>query len=180
MVAQQATESMIDPRYVLRSFGVPLDGPSWMLGDNKSVVTSSTIPHSMLGKHWNALSSHHTREGVAGDLLHFEHILGTENPANILTKPLLWFGLKIFVKSLLPWKGNTVDVPLGTSHPEGSDVGLGSTVLDGQLSHEQDLVHVIGHSIPAIPHSNQHAALCDAMPTDIEFLHGVQTVITFD
>ena len=48
MVARQATERMIDLRYTLRSFGVPLDGPSWMFGDNKSVVTSSTIAHSTL------------------------------------------------------------------------------------------------------------------------------------
>ena len=58
MVAQQATEQIIDLRYTLRSFGVPLDSPAWLFGDNKSVVTSSTIPHSTLSKRWNALSYH--------------------------------------------------------------------------------------------------------------------------
>eukprot|EP00977_Amphora_coffeiformis_P022803 scaffold11521_cov122-Amphora_coffeaeformis.AAC.1 len=49
MAARQATERIIDLRYTLHSFGVPLDGPAWLFGDNKSVVTSSTIPHSTLG-----------------------------------------------------------------------------------------------------------------------------------
>ena len=51
MVALQATERMNDLRCTLRLFGVPIDGPSWLFGDNKSVVTSSMIPHSVLGKH---------------------------------------------------------------------------------------------------------------------------------
>ena len=58
MVARQAVERLIDLRYTLRSFGVPLDGPAWLFGDNKLVVTSSTIPHSSLSKRWNALSYH--------------------------------------------------------------------------------------------------------------------------
>eukprot|EP00977_Amphora_coffeiformis_P024241 scaffold15162_cov84-Amphora_coffeaeformis.AAC.1 len=90
MAARQATERIIDLRYTLRSFGVPLDGPAWLFGDNKSVVTSSTIPHSTLGKRWNALSYHRVCEAIAGGWLRFEHIPGTENPADVLTKSLAW------------------------------------------------------------------------------------------
>ena len=103
MVARQATARMIDLRYSLRSFGVPLNGPSWMFGDNKSVVTSGAIPHSTLGMRWNVLSCHRVREAVAGGWVRFEHIPGTENPVNILTKPLPWFSLKVFVEPLLLW-----------------------------------------------------------------------------
>ena len=88
MVARQAVERLKDLRYTLRSFGVPLDGPAWLFGDNKSVVTSSTIPHSSLTKRWNALSYHTVREAIASGWLRFEHVPGTENPADILTKPL--------------------------------------------------------------------------------------------
>ena len=95
-----------------------------MFGNNESVVTCGAIPHWTLGKHWNTLSHHHVHEAVAGVWLHFQHILGTKNPANILTMSLPWLSLKIFVKPLLPWKGDTVDAPLGTSPPAGSDVGL--------------------------------------------------------
>ena len=174
MVAQQATESMIDLQCTLRSFGVPLDGPSWMFGDNKSVITSGAIPHLTLGKRWNALSYHHVREAVAGGWVRFEHIPGTENPADVLTKPLPWFSLKIFVKLLLPWKGDTVDTPLGTSdtNPEGSDAGSDLRVPHELPSHGRDSAQVGGHAIPAILHGNQCTALYDTMPTVIEFLHG--------
>ena len=46
--ARQAVEQIIDLRYTLYMFGVPIDGTSWLFGDNKSFVTSSTIPHSTL------------------------------------------------------------------------------------------------------------------------------------
>ena len=45
--------------------------------------------------------------------MRFEHIPGTENPADILTKPLPWFSLKVFVEPLLLWKGDTVEPPSG-------------------------------------------------------------------
>jgi hypothetical protein len=46
----------MDHLYTLRMMGVPLDGPSWIFGDNQSVITSSTIPESNLNKRHNALS----------------------------------------------------------------------------------------------------------------------------
>ena len=52
------------------------------------------------------------------------------------------------------------------------------TVPDERPS--QDLAHVIGHAVPAVPYGNQCAVLHDTMPTDIEFLHGVWSVIMFD
>ena len=45
-----AMEQIMDLRYTLHSFGVPIDGPAWLFGDNQSVVQSSTIPHSPLQK----------------------------------------------------------------------------------------------------------------------------------
>ena len=125
MAARQATERIIDLRYTLQSFGVPIDGAAWMFGDNKSVVTSSTIPHSTLGKRWNALSHHRVREAIAGGWLRFENIPGTENPADIMTKPLAWHVLQQYVEPMLLWKGETLDAPSGSPNPEGSDAGPG-------------------------------------------------------
>ena len=34
MAARQAIEQIMDLRYTLRLFGVPIDGPSWLFGDN--------------------------------------------------------------------------------------------------------------------------------------------------
>ena len=90
-------------------------------GDNRSVVTSSTIPHSTLGKQWNALSYHRVREAIAGGWLCFEHIPGTANPADILMKPLPWATMREYVEPLLFWKGE-MNVPSGSQNPEGSDM----------------------------------------------------------
>lgn len=116
MAARQATEQIIDLRYTLRMLGVPLDGPAWMFGDNKSVVTSSTIPHSVLGKRWNALSYHRCREAIAADIIRFEHMPGTENPADILTKSLPHYKARIFTDPLLFWKGDTATVRPTAAH----------------------------------------------------------------
>ena len=61
-----------------------------------------------------------------------------------------------------------------------ADAGPGSTVPDEQLSHERGLANVSGHAVPAVLCSNQCAVLCDAMTADIEFLHSVWSVTTFD
>ena len=37
MAARQATEQIMDLRYTLRMMGIPIDGPSWMFGDNQGV-----------------------------------------------------------------------------------------------------------------------------------------------
>ena len=48
VAARIATDRIIDMRMTLRYLGVPIKGKSYMFGDNQSVVTSSTIPHSKL------------------------------------------------------------------------------------------------------------------------------------
>jgi len=50
-----ATNQIIDLRMTLRYLGVPVVEKSCLFGDNQSVVTSSTIPHSSLNKRHNAL-----------------------------------------------------------------------------------------------------------------------------
>jgi hypothetical protein len=86
IAARQATEQTMDVRYTLRMLGVPVEGPSYMFGDNASVITSSTIPHSALGKRHNALSYHRVREAIAAGVLCLFHMDGKHNPADILTK----------------------------------------------------------------------------------------------
>jgi hypothetical protein len=45
--------------------GVPIRDVSYMFGDNKSLVNSSTQPHSKLQKRHNALSFHRVHEAIA-------------------------------------------------------------------------------------------------------------------
>ena len=69
--ARIGTDRLIDVQYKLRSMGVKLDPKAWMLGDNESVVTSSTIPYSRLGKRHNFLSYHRIRSAIAHGILNF-------------------------------------------------------------------------------------------------------------
>ena len=58
-------------RQTLRYLGVPIKSKAYMFGDNKSVVTSSTVPHSLLSKRHNILSYHRVREAIATKILVF-------------------------------------------------------------------------------------------------------------
>ena len=58
VAARIATDQIIDLRATLRYLGVPLKPESFMFGDNKSVITNATIPHSQLAKRHHCLSYH--------------------------------------------------------------------------------------------------------------------------
>ena len=105
VAARIATDQIMDLRYTLRMLGVPIDGKAYMFGDNQSVITSSTLPHSSLNKRHNALSYHRVREAIASDVMWFFHIAGTDNPADVLTK---YCGHAVFwplIKPFLFWRG---------------------------------------------------------------------------
>ena len=94
VAARIATEQIIDLRTTLRYLGVSIQGPSYMFGDNQSVIISSTLPHSCLSKQHNALSYHRVREAVVARIIVFFHVPGQQNPSDILSKhcgrPQLW------------------------------------------------------------------------------------------
>jgi hypothetical protein len=107
VAARLATDQMMDLRYTLRMLGAPIDGKSYMFGDNQSILMSSTIPHSSLNKRHNALSYHRVQEAVASDVLWFFYVKSTKNPADVLTKfcghSMFWPLIKLF----LFWPGNS-------------------------------------------------------------------------
>jgi hypothetical protein len=88
--------------------GIPIDGPSWMFGDNQSVITSSTIPESTLNKRQHALSYHLVRECIASNIIYFIHVEGKYNPSDLLTKTLSWTNFWPLIQPLLFWKGDTL------------------------------------------------------------------------
>ena len=71
VVAKTATEQVMDLRNTLRYLGVPIKNQAYMLGDNKSVCTSSTIPQSILNKRHNMLAYPHVREAIAAKIIEF-------------------------------------------------------------------------------------------------------------
>jgi hypothetical protein len=107
VAARIATDHVIDIRTSLRYLGVPVVGASYMFGDNQSVITNSTLPHSALSKRHNALSYHRVREAIAAKILKFYYISGKKNPADVLSKHS---GVQDFwphVQPLLFWRGDT-------------------------------------------------------------------------
>ena len=57
-----------------------------MLGDNRSVITSATLPHSLLNKRHNALAYHRVCEAIAAKIFDFYWIDSKVNKADILSK----------------------------------------------------------------------------------------------
>ena len=49
----------------IRTFGVPLDGPSNVLCDNQGVVNNTRLPQSTLGKKKNAVNYHVVHKAAA-------------------------------------------------------------------------------------------------------------------
>ena len=53
----------------LKSFGIPIQGPANMYGDNASVVKNTTILESTLNKKHNSFNYHIVRESVADKIM---------------------------------------------------------------------------------------------------------------
>ena len=75
-------------RYKLRMMGIPCDFPSYIYGDNQSVLVNSTIPTSVLKKKSSSTAYHHVREGVANDEWRITYVPTDQNIPDLLTKPL--------------------------------------------------------------------------------------------
>ena len=61
VAAKTATEQIMDIRQTLRYLGAPIGAKSFLFGDNRSVVTSASLPHSILTKRHNILAFHRVR-----------------------------------------------------------------------------------------------------------------------
>ncbi len=108
--ARTAIEQIAGHRHFLRYLGVPIEECSYLFGDNESVVTSATIPHSQLKKRHQALSYHFTREAIASGMVRFQHIPGEHNPADVLSKH--WGHSQVYplLRPLLFYQGDTLDL----------------------------------------------------------------------
>ena len=111
VAARIATDQIIDLRTTLRYLGVPVERSTYLFGNNKSVVKSSTVPHSALSKRHNALSYHRVREAIAGKIIRIHHIRGENNPADIVSKH--WGQAQVWqlIRPLLFHSGETTEVP---------------------------------------------------------------------
>ncbi len=73
-------------RFKICMMGIPLSGPTYIYGDNKSQVTNSSRPESTLKKKCNSICYHAIHELVAMGETLLTHIRTGENLADFLTK----------------------------------------------------------------------------------------------
>ena len=85
VAAKTATEQIRDIRQTLRYLGAPIGAKS-LFGDNRSVVTRATLPHSTLTKRYNILSFQRVREAIAAKLMAFYWIYSAYNLSDMLSK----------------------------------------------------------------------------------------------
>jgi hypothetical protein len=88
MAMKHATEYIRGLRYKLRMMGIPVDMPTYIYGDNQSVLANVTGPDSVLKKKSNSIAYHFVREGCARDEWRTTYINTHDNQSDILTKPL--------------------------------------------------------------------------------------------
>jgi len=74
VAARIASELILEVRYKLCMMGVPIDRPVMLLGDNFSVILSTTVPSATLKKKHQAICYHRIRECIAAKVLQFVHI----------------------------------------------------------------------------------------------------------
>jgi hypothetical protein len=98
---KQACEYIRGLRYKLRMMGITVDEPTFIFGDNQSVLANTTNPTSTLKKRSNAIAYHFVREGVARDEWRTTYINTHDNIADMLTKPLAGPKRQKFVRMVL-------------------------------------------------------------------------------
>ena len=85
---KQACEYVRGLRYKLRMMGISVPEPTFIFGDNQSVLANTTRPHSVLKKKSSSIAYHFVREGVAKDEWRTTYLNTHLNPSDLLTKSL--------------------------------------------------------------------------------------------
>ena len=101
----------MDIRQTLRYLGAPIGAKSFLFDDNRSVVTSATIPHYTLTKRHNILAFHRVREAIAAKLMAFFWILSAYNLSDIMSKHWNHHALYPMILKLLITRGNIMLIP---------------------------------------------------------------------
>ena len=85
---KQGVEALCGICYKLRMMGVSIDGPSYVYGDNMSVVNNTSKPEYCLNKKSNRIFYHFILEAVAMKECLTTHVPTLRNFSDLLTKCL--------------------------------------------------------------------------------------------
>ena len=107
VAARTAVDQIIDIRTTLQYLGVLIRDKNYMFGNNRSVVTSSTIPNSTISKRHYLASYHRVREAIAAKYISFHWKDGKSNHADILSKHWEFATLWPMLKPIPLWRGET-------------------------------------------------------------------------
>jgi len=86
--AKVGAEEVISLRYMLRSLGVPVDGPTLLIGDNLGSLMSVTATGSPCKKKHSEIAYHYVRECNAASIVKIRKIHTDWNYSDLLTKAL--------------------------------------------------------------------------------------------
>ena len=111
VATKTATEQIMDIRQTLRYLGAPIGAKSFLFGDNRSVVTSATLPHCTLTKRHNILAFHRVREAIAAKLMAFHQIQSAYNLSGMLSKHWNHPTVYPMILKLLITRGNITLIP---------------------------------------------------------------------
>jgi hypothetical protein len=75
-------------RYKLRMMGIPCNRPTYIMGDNQSVLANASVPDSTLKKKNQSIAYFFVREGSARDEWRLAYVKSELNEADLLTKQL--------------------------------------------------------------------------------------------
>ena len=123
VAVKTATEQIMDIRQTLRYQGAPIGAKSFLFGDNRSVVTRATLPHSTLTKRHNILAFRRVRDAIAAKLMAFYWIQSAYNLSDMLSKHWNHPTVYPMILKLLITRGNITLVPKeGTQEKEKENV----------------------------------------------------------
>ena len=111
VAAKTTTEQIMDIRQTLRYLGAPITTMSFLFGDNRSVVTSATLPHSTLTERHNILAFHRVREAIVAKIMAFYWIQSACNLSDMLSRH--WDHPTVYptILKLLITRGNITLIP---------------------------------------------------------------------
>ena len=96
----------MDIRQTLRYFRTPIGSKSHLFGDNRSVITSATLPHSALAICHIILAFHRVREAIAAKIMAFYWIQSAYNLCDMLSKHWDQPSVYTMILKLLITRGN--------------------------------------------------------------------------
>ena len=111
--------------------GLNITTKSFLFGDNRSVVTSTTLPHSTLTKKHSILAFHRVRDAIAAKLMTFYWIQSAHNLSDMLSKH--WDHPTVYpmILKLLITRGNITLIPREVTQEKEKEI------LNPQLEKEK-------------------------------------------